>query len=263
MLKHKKTSKKGDNGKVLIIGGSKEYVGCLTLAGIACLRSGVDWVTVACPEKAAWAVNKLSPDLVTAKLKGDYISLKHYKEIKKLAEKHDVILIGNGITLKSKQIVNKLIKTIDKLLVIDADAIKAISLTDVNNAILTPHEKELDIFLKNSKLKKLNKIKDKKQRLKQLQKYINNNIILLKGPIDYIISKNKIKTNNTGNERMSVAGTGDVLAGITAGYLAQTKDNFKAAYLAAKNNGKIGDFLYKKFRYSYIASDMLSLIKKE
>ncbi|HJO01373.1 MAG TPA: NAD(P)H-hydrate dehydratase, partial [Candidatus Woesearchaeota archaeon] len=58
--KRKKSSKKGDNGRVLIIGGSKEYVGAVALAGLAALRSGCDWVTVAAPEKVAWAVNCLS-----------------------------------------------------------------------------------------------------------------------------------------------------------------------------------------------------------
>ena len=70
----KKTAKKGDNGRVLVIGGSKEYTGAAALAGLAALRSGADWVTVAAPEKVAWAVNCLSADLVTVKLKGDYFS---------------------------------------------------------------------------------------------------------------------------------------------------------------------------------------------
>src|SRR3989338_6023010 len=82
----KKTAKKGDNGKALVIGGSKEYAGAVALAGISALRSGADWVTVAAPEKVAWAVNCLSADLVTFKLKGDYFSLKHVNQVKELAK---------------------------------------------------------------------------------------------------------------------------------------------------------------------------------
>ena len=88
---------KGDSGRVLVIGGSKEYVGAVALAGIAALRAGCDVVTIAAPEKVAWAVNCLYPDLITIKLQGDYIQYKHLKEISSRIEKSDVILLGNGM----------------------------------------------------------------------------------------------------------------------------------------------------------------------
>ena len=65
LMDRKKTSRKGDNGHVLIIGGSTEYVGALVLSGLASLRAGCDSVTVAAPEKVAWVVNQYSPDLIT------------------------------------------------------------------------------------------------------------------------------------------------------------------------------------------------------
>ena len=152
--KRKATSKKGDNGRVLIVGGSKYFIGAVSLAGLAALRSGVDWVTIAAPEKVAWCVNNLSPDIVTAKLKGNFISLKHANIIEKLAKKHNVVLIGNGMGLKkeTKQFSKKIIKKIKAQKVIDADAIKALSTADFKNTIITPHIKELEIFMKNSKI---------------------------------------------------------------------------------------------------------------
>src|SRR3990167_1377054 len=115
--KRKKYSKKGDNGRILVVGGSKYYVGAVALAGIAAMRSGADWVTVAAPEKVAWAVNCLSADLVTVKLKGDYFSLNHVNQVKELAKKHDVVLIGNGIGVRNetKQFLEKAIKKINNL----------------------------------------------------------------------------------------------------------------------------------------------------
>ena len=98
----KKDSKKGDNGRILVVGGSKEYIGAVALAGLAALRSGADWVTVAAPEKVAWAVNCLSADLVTVKLTGDYFSLEHLKEVEELAGRHDVVLLGNGMGLREE-----------------------------------------------------------------------------------------------------------------------------------------------------------------
>jgi len=272
--KRNKLSKKGDNGRVLVIGGSKDYVGAVALAGLAALRSGCDWVTIAAPEKVAWAINTLSPDLVTIKLNGDYFSLKHSKEILKLIKKHDTILIGNGIGLKTetKSFVKNIINN-KKLKVIDADAIKSLSINDLQNSIITPHNKELEIFLQNSKInnpiiKKIIKEKSiiKKSHLikKTLKNFLEkNNIILLKGQIDTIISKNKIKYNKTGNSGMAKAGTGDVLAGICAGFLAQNKNLFQSAINAAYFNGLIGDILLKKKKgFTYLASDMVGEIER-
>ena len=91
----------------------------------------------------------------------------------------------------------------------------------------------------------------------------NNNIVLLKGKIDAVISKDNILFNKTGNAGMSKAGTGDVLSGLTAGFLAQNKDLLQSAINAAYFNGLIGDILLKKKKgFSYLASDMVEEIKK-
>ena len=140
----------------------------------------------------------------------------------------------------------------------------------MNNSILTPHAKELEILLKNSNIKlsiikKINKEKNINKKISIIKKSIKikNNIILLKGPTDIIISKNKTAFNKTGNAGMTKAGTGDVLAGLCAGYLAQTNDLFQSAVNAAYISGLIGDILLKKKKgYSYLASDMVDEIKK-
>ena len=144
--KRRKESHKGDNGLVLAVGGSEDFVGAVTLAGLAALRSGADLVRVITPEKVAWAINTYSPDLITIKLKGDYFQLNDFAVVKKSMEKFDVLLIGNGIGLneKTKKFCKKTIKNIKKLKVIDADAIKAISMNDAENSIITPHSKELE-----------------------------------------------------------------------------------------------------------------------
>jgi len=248
----------------------------LALAGLAALRSGCDWVTIAAPEKVAWSINALNPDLVTVKLKGDYISLKHYNELIKLSKKYDVILIGNGIGLKeeTKDLIKKIVINVkNKLKVIDADAIKSLSINDLNNSIITPHKKEFQILLKNSEIDyKLIKIiinekniEKKAQLIKKSsnKNLIKNNIILLKGQIDVIISINKISFNKTGNAGMTKAGTGDVLAGLCAGFLAQSKDLEQSAINAAYFNGLAGDNLLKKKKgFTYLASDLVDEINR-
>src|SRR3989344_5124285 len=113
LMERKKTSRKGENGRALIIGGSPEYVGALTLAGLGALRAGCDVVTIA-------------------------------------AEKFDAVLIGNGITRKADKFCQYFIKKSPRPKVIDADALKSLSFKDFSNSILTPHETELEMMLVNS-----------------------------------------------------------------------------------------------------------------
>src|SRR3989344_574595 len=236
--KRKSGSHKGQNGYVLAAGGSENYVGAIALAGLAALRSGCDLVKIIAPEKVAWAINAYSPDLVTIKLKGDNFKLKDFNAVNKEIKNFDVLLIGNGIGLsnESKKFCRKAIKEIKKFKVIDADAIKSISMDDCENSIITPHAKELEKFLINSKIDKtiINK--------KFLDK---NNVVLLKGKTDIIISKDKIFYVKGGNPGMTKGGTGDVLAGLCAGFLAQSKDLLQSSINASHFNKKIGDILLK------------------
>ncbi|MDP7323368.1 MAG: NAD(P)H-hydrate dehydratase [Candidatus Woesearchaeota archaeon] len=249
--KRAEKSHKGQNGKVLIVGGSKDYVGAVVLAGLACLRVGADYVMVCAPEKVAWTINTLTPDLITKKFKGDYFSLSQARKIKDLAKEYDVLLIGNGLGDKSASFV-KALTSLKITKVIDADAIKAVKLQDLDNALITPHEAEFATLLKNSKLAK-----------KTLQKNIGTNVVLLKGHTDTIISQKRAKENHTGNPGMTKAGTGDVLAGLSAGFLSQGYTLFEAASRAAYYNGKIGDLLLKKHRgFTYLASDMVNEIRR-
>ncbi len=270
LTKRSQKAHKGSHGFVLAIGGSEDYVGTLILLGLAALRSGCDLVTVAAPEKVAWAINCYSADLITKKLPGKYLTAKHIKLIKRILSKFDVITIGNGIGLKpeTKQFCKQLMKLAkNKLKVVDADAIKLLSLKEINNAIITPHSRELQLLLKNSNLNYINKIKDnniknKNKKFKLIQKHLNNNILLIKGNVDYIVSKNKIKKVSGGNPGLIRAGSGDVLAGLCAGFLAQTKNLFVSAQAASFVQKQVGNILLKKHKgYSFIASDIVDEIK--
>lgn len=249
--KRSSKSHKGDNGRVLVIGGSRDFVGAVALAGLAALRSGVDLSVVAAPEKAGWAVNALSSDLIVKKFKGDDFSVSNVKDILKMEKKFSAVLIGNGIGMKSAGFVRKYVKETKKPLVIDADALKHIRLQDVRNAILTPHNREFEILLKNSKL-----------NMGNYRKHLKNNVILLKGKVDEIVTVSKTYYNKTGNAGMTKGGTGDVLAGLCVGYLGQGLSLLQSAINAAYFTGLVGDILLKKKKgFTYLASDLVEEIK--
>lgn len=251
LKKRKKASHKGENGEALIIGGSGDYVGCLALAGLAALRTGVDWVTVAAPEKVGWALHTLTPDLVVRKFRGSHFTDRHVDDIIKMSRDFHAVLIGGGIGRKSGSFVRKVLKQIDRPVVVDADGVKEARLQDMKNAVLTPHRKELRMLLENSGIKE-----------SELQENLNSNVVVVTGPADKIISKKEVKYNRTGNEGMTVGGTGDVLAGLAVGFLAQGYSRFDSACWAAYINGMFGDRLKKKKGYSFIASDLVEDMKK-
>jgi len=241
--------KKGDNGRLLIVGGSEQYVGAVTLSAIAALRAGCDWVTVAAPEKVAWAINCTVPDIVTIKLKGKAFSSSHEKIILKAMEKHDVLLIGNGMTTKPKKLIQNLCSSVKKPKVIDADALKVIDLNTIENTIFTPHSKELKILLKNVRVHG------------SVQNTLKNSIIIAKGATDKIITSKKTYENKTGNDAMTKAGTGDVLAGVCAGLLSQGLSLEQAAITGTYITGKAGDLLKKNKGFSFLAIELAEAIK--
>ena len=271
LMEKKKTSHKGENGYVLIVGGSEDYTTAPALAGLASLRAGCDSVTIAAPEKVAWVMNQISLDLISHKVKGTNLNIKNAKELAKFADRFDAVLLGNGLTRASDKFCQTFIKKFQGLKVIDADALKSASFKDFHNSVLTPHEKELEIMLTNSgkefllpKIRQSN-AKEKADILQGNLRYFlqNNNVLLLKGATDIIISRNKIAFNRTGNPGMTKAGTGDVLAGLVVGFLGKTKDMFKSAVARSYINGLVGDQLLKKKKgYAFIASDIVEDLEK-
>ena len=256
LRKRERYARKGDNGKILVIAGSIDYIGAAYLAGMAAFRSGADLVVVAAPEKVAWALNCLSPDIITRKFKGDFFTSESAAKIAEMSKSSDVAAIGNGIgrTPETRKFARTVCTMIKGFKVIDADAIRAVRLQQLGNAILTPHMGEYEALMRNS---------DCSGKLEDVQNIIGNNVILAKGypygkrRVNAIIAKEKIAYVPLGNPGMTVGGTGDVLAGLVAGLLAQEKDLFKAAAAAVYANGKAADQLLKKYGYGFTASDLV------
>jgi NAD(P)H-hydrate epimerase len=255
-MKIKRKDYKGQNGKVLVIGGSRDYIGAPAFAAMAALRTGVDIVTVCAPEKVAWVINQYTPDLITKKFLGEELNLTHAKEIITLSEAYDVIVLGNGLG-QNKDFVLKLVREIKKPFVIDADAIKVLNLELVSNSIITPHKKEFEMLYNNTVKKPVFDEKNTDANIKAIQPMMNDNVILLKGPVDIIFSKDKKQLSKSGDNSMTKGGTGDILAGICAGYLAQTKNLFESTMHSAFLNGKLGEYMHKWKGYGYTAHEMI------
>jgi NAD(P)H-hydrate epimerase len=244
--------------KVLIVGGSEEFTGAVFLAGISALRAGAGSVIVMAPEKVAWALNALSPDLMTRKLKGAYLSKAHEAAIRTQMKTADILLIGNGAGTRAgtAALMRSLLRS-PILKVVDADALKVLRGNAVENAILTPNAGEWALLKKNNSIRKL----------------LAENVVIKKGmPTEILSAKKTFRMRHT-NRGLEKAGTGDVLAGMCAGFLAcppkprrrgaQDTLLFAAAKAACETGNKIADILTRKKKgYYFLASDIADELLK-
>ncbi len=265
------TSHKGNNGRLLIVGGSGDYSGAPAIAGMAAIGTGCDLVYVAAPFNAAQAIKSTSPDLIVKSLDGDKLSLSHLDEILELSDKIDAVLIGPGAGIddETSKLLNVLVTKIKKPIVLDADSLKQVELSLIKNRddmILTPHIFEFKSFFNVSNDLKLDidsydfkKVDENITEFQQISRQIKASVIV-KGQYDLILSGTKFRINKSGNPGMTVGGTGDALAGIAAGLLSQGLSSFDSACLAAFVNGVAGDVAFDEKGNGFSATDLVSHI---
>lgn len=250
-------SHKGQNGKLLVIGGGP-YTGAPALNGLAALRSGVDLVHIATPLISYPIIASFSPNFIVHPLNCDILVNNDVKKINNLISIVDSVLVGSGLGSdeKTKEAVISIVKKCKKPIVIDADAIEAVkTLIFNNNCVLTPHIgefKKLGGKISDNPKKQGNNVKELAKKLKAT--------ILLKSKIDIISNGKSLKLNRTGNPGMSVGGTGDVLAGIVGCMLAKGIEPFNAARISAFLCGYAGDLAYNEKNYSMLATDVIEKI---
>jgi len=262
MKKRKSDSHKGQNGTVMIIGGSLDFYGAPVLAGLGALYSGADLVYLFVPECNFECTRSLYPDFIVRKYTGETFNLAAAKEAVELAKrKCDSVVIGPGLSKADGVIeaVKYVVENLNIPTVLDADAInvlKEIERFPLNQTIVaTPHQNEFrelvdrDVTVKGDDTQSVVLLRSVSMDL-----HIN---VLLKGATDFITSdEGYMELNVNGNPGMTVGGTGDVLAGMVGTFLAQKMSGYDAARLAAFFNGEAGDKLQKIKGYNFSASDL-------
>lgn len=242
---------KGDYGRLLVVGGSSRYVGAPYLAAWAAMRVGVDLSVLCVPRDVAERIH-FNPNLVIQPLKSrEYITEDDVDVM--LKQEYDAMVVGNGIGVESetKEAVRELLSRNEKPVVVDADALKMIKPEKIRtNTILTPHAGEF---------KRLYEDYEEKNRVKQVEEFARKTkcIMVLKGRIDVISDGLTTRLNKTGNPGMTVGGTGDALAGVIGGLLAQNRNPMQSAYAGVFLNGLAGDLAYQALGVSMTATDVI------
>ncbi len=270
LLRTNLKSQKNNFGHVFVLAGSSSMLGASALVGLAAMRSGAGLTTIGVPKDLNSTLQKkISPVIMTlplAQTKEGTLSTKAYFQIMPQLKKFQVIALGPGLSRNpnTQKLVLKITEHCTLPMVIDADALNAIaSDTDIlqkNPAakILTPHLGEM------ARLTGLAKLKIEKSRSEIAAKFAKKFkcTLILKGHQSIVASPNgKIYINKTGNAGMATAGSGDVLTGMIAAFLAQGIDAFTAAHLGVYLHGLAGDLAAKeKTKACLIATDIIEKI---
>ena len=257
-------SRKGRNGKVLVVGGSYVYHGAPILSSLAALRFGADLVYTAVPKHNVQATRAASADLIVlpmadAKLTRGSAS----KLIGMLPTGLDSAAIGMGLAVHERGALLNLARSLvemDVRLVLDASALvpEVLPLLPNTNSIITPHAGEFEHMFGLQ----VPPHSDMRSRIRTVSRCAseNNIVILLKGPVDVISDGATTYLCRMGVPGMTVGGTGDVLAGVAAGALAVCRDPLKAAAAAAYTNNRAGEIVASGRGYHMLASDLIGTI---
>jgi NAD(P)H-hydrate epimerase len=255
------SSRKGDNGIVLVVGGNRIYHGAPILASMAALRSGTDLVYTAIPSVNVEATRSFSPNLIVIPLVDEKLTMgSATRLIKTLPKKIDSATIGMGMSIAKKEallsLIEKLLKNGTKL-VLDASALIPEILPKIKETgcIITPHGGEyMRIFETELKTHHNNENEQIIDVLKNAKKY--GITIILKGWKNIISNGELTAVIERSTPAMTVGGTGDVLAGLVAGFFSKM-NSFEAACTAVYFNGLAGIMAYQKSGLHMVATDLL------
>lgn len=251
----KKFTYKGTYGHVLSFAGSKGKMGAAVLCAGAAMNAGAGKVTAYIPQDGNHILQSSLPEVMTLQSEGkDFIT--DFNQ-----EPKDVTLcIGPGIG-EEKDTCSAFAKAIKQQLspiVIDADGILILAkhpelLKELpKDSILTPHDGELKLLIGGWR--------NSYNRLEKAQEFSKNNsvILILKGAHTMIISGCDLYINDTGNPGMATAGSGDVLSGIIASFLAQGYNPLTAATFSVYIHGASGDLASQTYAHEGIKASIIS-----
>lgn len=241
-------SHKNNFGRVLVVGGSESMPGAPVLSAHAALRAGAGVVFLAVPGQLSTI--SVFPEIMYVKQPkpSPYFSESALESI--LPHLTNPTLIGPGLGNEpcTYKFISALLAELSQreyCVVVDADALNCMAANNVRypniDWVYTPHPGEAKRLNSNGRFELFTDLKG---------------VVVLKGAGTIIYSQGKGYINSTGNPYLATAGSGDVLAGMIAAYVAQGLNSFDAARLAVYNHGTIAD----RLSHPLIATDLINAL---
>lgn len=258
----KSASRKGDNGIVLVIGGSYIYHGAPILSSLAALRCGTDLVYTSVPKINVTPTRAISPNLIVIPLVDQKLTLGAVKKlVGALPRNLHSATIGMGLAIQEKNSLLHLVESLlnrDVRLSLDASALipEVLPLLANKNVVVTPHAGEFKRLFGDAPSD------SKNERIQLVEKHALDNgvTILLKGPTDIISNGNTTYLCEKNTPAMTVGGTGDVLSGLVAGLLSNNRNSLESAAAAAFICGLTGKQVQEKLGLHMTSMDLIDAI---
>ncbi|HEY6643425.1 NAD(P)H-hydrate dehydratase [Povalibacter sp.] len=251
--RRRRTTHKGQQGHVLVIGGGVGMAGAARLSGEAALRVGAGLVTVATrPENVAGVVAQ-RPELICRGIESG-------ADLQALIERADIIAVGPGLGQDAwaHSVANSALHS-DKPTVIDADALNLLAQSPCKgeHRILTPHPGEAGRLLGMSTAAVQ---ADRLSAARQIVERYGGTVVL-KGAGTLVVERDGLPSIcDQGNPGMASPGMGDVLTGVIAGIAAQTAELAEAARAGVLVHAMAGDMAARRGERGLLASDLFTYL---
>lgn len=230
--KRKSNTHKGDYGKIFIVAGSTGLTGAGILASKGALFSGGGLITLGCPENLNSVFETALAEVMTLPLpqENGVLSDKAADLIVEKANQSSVVAFGSGLTNTKEvySVLKKILRDVNVPVVIDADGINALSRNinilkyAKNEVVLTPHVKE---FSRLCGLTADEILKNPSEYASEFATKWGVTVVLKSHETVVALKDGTVRKNILGNPGMATGGTGDVLAGVVASFVAQNIPN--------------------------------------
>ncbi|WP_255168562.1 NAD(P)H-hydrate dehydratase [Natrononativus amylolyticus] len=237
----------GDSGRVGVVGGGVDYPGQPAIVGLAALRTGSDDVRVMVTEEIYPIVAGFSPNLLVSRYAGTRFEEAAADGTIERAADLDALVLGPGLADADPTAIQRTISAVEIPVVIDALAIEPGVEADLSNAVLTPNSEERDELV------------DAYGSLEAFSRETDA-VVVFTGSEDEIVADGERTVNETGTEALTVAGTGDTLAGIVASLLGQGMERETATEIGAWTLGKAGELATAERGPGVVATDVIDRI---
>lgn len=263
----KSLSNKGTYGKVLVIAGGKGMSGAAFMSAKAAYRSGCGLVKVLTCSKNVSVISSMLPEAIVLG-----IDWEDYETVGAVIDREvswaDAVVLGPGLgtDAMARTIVKYVLQSGTCSIVVDADAINIVA-ADVNDGIRKIYSDNLRRIIVTPHLKEMSRLSGDSIALirDDMSGYVmqycakNKDVVLtLKDACTVVGDGQSVYFNMSGNDAMATGGSGDVLTGIVASFIAQGLDRYDAACMGVYVHGLSGDDACKRLsRYSVMAGDII------
>ncbi len=255
-------SRKGENGRVLVVGGSTTYHGAPVLSSLAALRAGSDLVYTAVPKHNAASTRSLSASLIVIPMADQKLTRGTAKKLLGAVPKGvDAAAIGMGMVVAEKGALELLVSSMvdaDIRLLLDAGSLSPniLPLIASKNCVISPHAGEYARMFGGAPPESVTERADEVER----NAAAHSITILLKGPTDVISDGHTTYLCAKSAPAMTVGGTGDVLSGIAASLMARNRNPLESAAAAAFINAAAGTGAQARLGCHIMATDLIDEI---